>query len=450
VAGRFLTFVQNYSSLFIPYRKDVSDKARHYLCGLMQAGTRKNMERMVEVVPGSDHQAIQQFISDSPWSAREVIDRVAQDADKIIGDEKEAFLLIDETSFAKKGKMSVGVARQWLGRLGKVDNGQVSVFTALCNGNNVTPTDVRLYLPEEWTDDKERCLKAKIPEADIEFKTKEQLALDMVVHARKLGLKFGCVGADAGYGKDLNFSYNLESLNETFLIDIHKDQHIYLNNPKPYVPKGKGRGRKPSKLKSDEEPIRVDKWVAQQPENAWSKNVVRHSTKGPLTYEYLHSRIWVWNKKDTKAHKWHLIIRRDSDSHSDYKFSLSNSAATTSLKRLAFMQCQRFWVERTFEDAKSECGMADYQLRGWIGWHHHMAMVMMAMLFMLTERIRNKEQYPLLSCSDIETLLAHFLPRRDTTVNEVINQMHIRHKQRQATIDSAFRKWHQNRQKPSG
>jgi len=129
-----------------------------------------------------------------------VIDCIAQDADKIIGDEKEAFLLIDETPFAKKGKMSVGVARQWLGRLGKVDNGQVSVFTALCNGNNVTPTDVRLYLPEEWTDDKERFLKAKIPEKDIEFKSKEQLALDMVVHARELGLKFGCVGADAGYG----------------------------------------------------------------------------------------------------------------------------------------------------------------------------------------------------------------------------------------------------------
>ncbi len=94
--------------------------------------------------------------------------------------------------------------------------------------------------------------------------------------------------------------------------------------------------------------------------------------------------------------------------------------------------------------------MADYQLRGWIGWHHHMALVMMAMLFMLTERISNKEQYPLLSCSDIETLLAHFLPRRDITVDAVINQMHIRHKQRQASIDSAFRKWHKNRQNPSG
>lgn len=450
MAGRFLKFVKNYSSLFNLSTKDVSDKARHYVCGLVQAGTRKNMERMAEVVPDSDHQAIQHFISDSPWSARDAIDLVAQDADTVLGDEKEAFLLLDETSFAKKGKMSVGVARQWLGRLGKTDNGQVAVFAALCNGNYVTPTDVRLYLPREWTNDKQRCLNAKIPEEDIQFKTKEQLALDMVVHARELGLRFGCVGADAGYGKNLNFSYELESLNETFLVDIHKDQHIYLNDPNPYVPESKGAGRKPSKFKSEEKPIRVDKWVAKQPEDAWVKIIVRHSTKGPLTYEYLHSRIWVWDKKESNGHEWHLIVRRNPDSPSDYKFSFSNAPATTSLNKLAFMQCQRFWIERTFEDAKSECGMADYQLRGWIGWHHHMALVMMAMLFMLTERTLNKEQYPLLSCSDIETLLVHFLPRRDVTVDEVIKQMDTRHKQRQATIDSAYRKWHQNQQKPSG
>jgi len=450
MAGRFLSFVKNYSSLFISYRKDVSDKARHYLCGLMQAGTRKNMERMVEVVPDSDHQAIQQFISDSRWSARAVIDCVAQDANKLIGDEKDAFLLIDETSFPKKGKKSVGVSRQWLGRLGKVDNGQVAVFTALCNGNNVTPTDVRLYLPEEWAKDKERCLAAKIPEEHIVCKPKEQLALEMVLHARELGLKFGCVGADAGYGKNLDFCYDLNSFNETFLIDVHRDQHIYEKDPSPYVPKNKGVGRKPSKFKTDVVSMRVDKWVSKQPETSWRKVTVRDSTKGPLIYDFLHARIWVWNKSKSKANKWHLIVRRNPISHSDYKFSLSNAPAATSIKRLAYMQCQRLWVERTFEDAKSECGMADYQLRGWLGWHHHMALVMLVMLFMLTERIHNKDQYPLLSCNDIETLLAHFLPRRDTTVDEVINQLDIRHKQRQASIDGASLNRHRKLHKPPG
>jgi len=104
------------------------------------------------------------------------------------------------------------------------------------------------------------------------------------------------------------------------------------------------------------------------------------------------------------------------------------------------MQSQRFWIERAIEDGKSECGMADYQMRSWLGWHHHMALVMMAMLFMLTERIRNRKEYPLLSCADIECLLARFLPRRDTNIDEVIAQMHIRHKRRQAAIDSANRR----------
>jgi len=121
MAGRFLSFVKSYSYLFTSYRKDVSDRARHYLCGLMQAGTRKDIERMVEVVPEYDHQAIQQFVSDSRWDVRTVMDQVPQDADELIGDEKNAFLLVNETCFAKKGKKSVGVARQWLGRFGKVE-----------------------------------------------------------------------------------------------------------------------------------------------------------------------------------------------------------------------------------------------------------------------------------------------------------------------------------------
>lgn len=103
------------------------------------------------------------------------------------------------------------------------------------------------------------------------------------------------------------------------------------------------------------------------------------------------------------------------------------------------MQSQRFWIERAFEDRKGECGMADYQLRGWVVWHHHMALVMMAMLFMLTERIANKEEYPVLTCADIECLLARFLPRRDTGVEQVIAQLEKRHQQRQAAIDSAGR-----------
>jgi SRSO17 transposase len=418
MAKRFLGFMESFSPLFISYRKDVSEKARHYLSGLMQAGTRKNMERMVEVVPESDHQAIHQFVSNSRWDTQAVLDRVSSNVDELIGDPKEACLLLDESGFVKKGKKSVGVARQWLGCVGKVDNGQVGVYAALCKGKEIALINTRLF----------------------EERSKEQLALEMVEDARRLNLRYGWIGADAGYGKGLGFMLQLDEMGEVFVTDIHTDQMIYEEEPCPYIPTGQGRGRRPSRFQVREKPVRVDKWVTRQPESSWRRVKIRRGTKGDLIYEVLTARVWLWKKGDATAHCWHLIVRRDAVRHNDYKYSLSNAPARTSRKRLGFMQGQRFWIERALEDAKSECGMADYQMRCWTGWHHHMALIMMAQLFMLTEKLHNKEQYPLLSCADIENLLARFLPRRDTDVEEVIQQLERRHKQRQAGINSAARK----------
>jgi SRSO17 transposase len=316
----------------------------------------------------------------------------------------------------------------------------------LCKGSSVTPIDARLYLPAEWVNDRERCLAAKVPPEKIIFKTKDELALDMVDNARKLGVKYKWVGADAGYyGKGLGFCLPLEERQQTFVVDIHSTQFIFTENPNPYLPSQNRVGRKTTLYKTDAKGIRVDKWVAAQPKSSWRNIVLRRSTKGDLTYEFLSTNLWVWQKGTSIAKKWRLIVRRDPGTHSEYKYSLSNVHAWTSLKRLAYMQSQRSWIERGLEDAKSECGMADYQLRGWVGWHHHIALVMMAMLFMCKERLINKEEYPLLSCSDIETLLASFLPRRNTTTEEVFRQMEFRHKQRQASIDSAARRKNQRK-----
>ena len=161
----------------------------------------------------------------------------------------------------------------------------------------------------------------------------------------------------------------------------------------------------------------------------------------------LQERVWVWDGEEEEAHCWHLIVKREIDSSEEIKYSLSNASEETSIERLAFMQGQRFWVERALQDAKSECGFDEYQVRGWNGWHHHITLGMMAMLFMLECRLLNKDEYPLLSCSDIQTLLKHFLPRRDVTVKEVLRQIEVRHRKRQSSIDSARRK---QRKKRSG
>lgn len=442
--------MNTFSDLFVSYRRDVSPVAGQYLNGLMQGGTRKNMERMEEAVPDSDHQSLHQFISNSTWDSQSVMDRVAEEADSIFENKSDSCLLIDESSFVKKGDKSVGVARQWLGCLGKVDNGQVGVFGSLCNGEHNVLIDGRLYLPIEWVDDKERCLKAKVPEEKIVFKTKDEIALEVVAHARDLGLSFGWVGADAGYGKGLSFCLDLEASKETFVVDIHSNQQIFEEEPVPYLPRATGKGRKPTLYKTDEKSMRVDKWALAQPASAWQRKTLRVGTKGTVTYEYLSKQVWVWKKGSDEVRLWHLIVRRDPESCSDYKYSFSNAPKNTSLKRLAFMQGQRYWIERSFEDGKNECGMADYQVRGWVGWHHHMALVMLAMLFMMEERIHNKKEHPLLSCSDIEILLSHFLPRRDTTKPEVIRQMKERHRRRQAAMESAAREKVKKRKKVPG
>ncbi len=405
----------------------------------MQA-TRKNMERMEEHVVGADDQALQYMLTDAQWDSKAVMDQVAQEVNQLLGGD-ESCLLLDESGFEKKGEHSVGVARQWNGRLGKVDNCQVGVFAALGCGTRVSLIDFRLYLPESWSKDALRCKKMGIPESFRAFKTKSELALEMVRHQRHQGIQFAWVGADGGYGKEPAFLRGLDDMDEIFVVDVHKDQLIYLEDPQPVIPQKKNkRGKKTSRYQAQTQSVRVDDWKKAQPEEAWQRYKLRDSTKGELVVEILHQRVWLWDKNGPNAHHWHLIVRRELNSPETCKYTLSNAPAETSTQQLAQMQGQRFWIERAFEDGKSESGIADYQARKWRSWHHHMALVSMAMLFMAEERELHRDEMPLLSCNDIEILLRTFLPRRDIDPDEVVRQMEKRHRRRQASIDNAFNK----------
>lgn len=416
---------------------NVVEPAQQYLCGLMQA-EKRNMERMVEAVPDSDYQVLQNFLTHSSWDYRPVMDRVARNADALVGGEIGTGLYIDESAFAKKGDQSVGVARQWNGRLGKQDNCQVGVFGALGRGDRVSLIDARLYLPKEWTDNPRRCDQADVPRAEQTHRTKLELAQQIVQHARATGVRFEWVGVDGAYGQSLEFLQSLQAQGETFLAEIHSDRHIYLTDPAPYLPP-QSLGRPRVRYHSDAQPIEVRKWVKRQPASRWRKRTLRNATKGDLVVEVMHQRVWLWDKYSPTAHCWHLIIRREVGSTGTLKYSLSNAPAKTSVRKLARMQAQRFWIERAFQDAKSHIGMAHYQARQWPSWHRHMALVMMAMLFMLQERLEHSDTHPLLSCYDIQILLATSLPDRRASQEEVLRQMQVRHQQRQALIDSANR-----------
>jgi len=238
---RLLQFCGEYSGHFRSRTRDISSKSQQYLSGLMQA-KRKNMERMSEVVPDSSDQSLQHFLSNSNWDERAVLDQVAMEADTLIGGGQNTGLIIDESYFAKKGVKSVGVARQWNGRLGKVDNCQVGVFAALSRGKFATLIDGRLYLPRKWVEDLDRCNASNVPVESQIMKSKSDLALEIVRHNRKLGVSFSWVGMDGGCGKEPAFLRALDDDGETFVADVHKDQLIYLEDPSLPFPRRHLRG----------------------------------------------------------------------------------------------------------------------------------------------------------------------------------------------------------------
>jgi hypothetical protein len=186
--------------------------------------------------------------------------------------------------------------------------------------------------------------------------------------------------------------------------------------------------------------MRVDTWIKKQCVGSWKRVAIRDSTKGRIFVDIWHRMIWLWDGKETEARKWHLIVRREVNSPEKIKYSLSNAPHDTPTERLAFMQAQRYWVERPFQDAKNQCGMGEYQARGWTAWHHHMSMVMLAMLFMLEQRMNYQVDIPLLSCADVTGFLKYILPKRDITEDEMLRQLEVRHRKRQASIDAAYKK----------
>ncbi len=432
-----MKFCGNYRSYFNVARHNVSDKARCYAFGLMMVAKRKNMERMEEYVPDYNYQAQQQFISNSPWDDEGLRTQIAQDVNKLIGGDESA-LIIDESCFAKKGDKSVGVARQWDGRRGKTDNCQVGVFAALSNGQRASLVDERLYLPKGWTENNQRCKTAGIPEEQWEFHTKTELALDMIDASVVHKLNYGWVGLDGGYGKCPWLLRAIDDRDIVFVADVHSDQVMYSSDPAPYVPEKKtSRGRKPSKLRTDEKGVTVKKHFADFPDESWEKIQLETQTRGQVTVHAAAQRVWFWDSEEEVARQWWVVCVKDNN---EKKYFVSNLLEGEPLASLVLKQSVRFWIERAFQDAKTSVGMADYQVRGWKAWHHHMSMVMMGMLFMLEERILNEKEVELLSCQDIVELLNHYLPRADVTEEEVLRNMQRRHRKRKAAIESARRK----------
>jgi SRSO17 transposase len=443
MARRFVQMCGDYSHHFVVRGKDVSLHARHFLSGLLGAQRRKNIERIEGDVAGSDYQGMQQFISDSPWSHESLMDQVAREADGLLGGHRDTALLFDESSFAKKGTASVGVQRQYCGRLGKTENCQTAVFACLGRGRHAAIVDMRLFLPDSWAQDPERCAKAKVPEDKRQHLTKTELALQMARAARERGSSHAWIGGDEVYGNNQRFCADLEDMGETFLMDVAHNTMVWISDPRPAVLSGlsTAKGGRPRTVASPTNDgarsIKVSELVAAEFEAGNRRLTIRESTQGPLTAEVWATEVWLWDGRHGEVRRRILVARRESGV---YKYSLTNAPSDTSWERLAYMQAQRFWIEQAFKEAKGELGMAHYEVRGWRGWHHHMALVALAQLFTVRERVAAALDVPLLSARDIVELLAYYLPRRTRDEQEVFRQMQERHQRRRSAAESHQRR----------
>jgi SRSO17 transposase len=434
----FKTFKTRFGILFQAGTRDNSPVAERYLHGLMQA-EHCTFAEMAEVVENGCEQQFQHFISNSPWKHEPVLTKIAQDADRLLGGKPSSCLVIDESSFPKQGACSVGVARLWSGRLGKVDNCQVAVFGVLTDGQCHVPIDARLYLPKEWTEDAARCDAVGIPAEARDLKAKSRLALEIVRQARANGVRFAWSGYDAGYGKEPAFLRSLEADGEIFVADVQKTQRVWLERPEIVVSEPKGQQKCRPQKQASGLPVTVENFAKGLRPDDWTRCELRDSTRGKLRVDIATRRVWLWDGDEETPRCWHLIVRREVCSVKTIKYSLSNAPAETPLLQLAQMQGQRYWVERTFEDSKGECGLADYQAVGWKAWHHHVVMVMLAMLFIAEQRVAHLPVLDLLTPRDIVDILKETLPRKPEGVNALVARINKRHDQRYGAIQSRCR-----------
>jgi SRSO17 transposase len=394
----------------------------------------------------SNEQSLSHFISNSPWDDEALREVIAKDAvDLLSKDGTTGCLIIDESGIPKQGRDSVGVSRQYCGRIGKVDNCQVGVFLAYCSSDlESTLIDTRLYLPESWCNDSKRCDKAGIPEDHRQFKMKTELALELILNARDKGIKFEFASMDGFYGESPWLLSAMENENIIYMADIACDTRVYLEYPKLGIPERQGdKGRLPSKIAVLEgKPIAV-KDLLNSSNVAWKTLKIRDTQRGELWIHF--SALRVWRIVDGIPHPkavW-LAIRKELDG-SGIKYSLCNAPESISLEVLAEWQSRRYWVERSLEDAKGLSGLDEYQFLGWKAWYHHMTMIMLAMLFLHTLKNELSSKAPLFSLQDAKRILEQVMPKKALTREETIDLIYNNHSNRYSSRESSLKKQKQS------
>jgi SRSO17 transposase len=415
-AARLLKLHGRFAPLF--GRHEPQEHSWGYLRGLLLADGRKSVEPMaLHFGAPSEEQAKiaqrfalawQRFLTVSPWEAQAVQQEIqAVFNEEFVPTAQEWPIgtvgVIDGSGFVKRGTESVGVERQWCGRLGKKENCQVGVFLLGVTPAGTALLDHQLYLPETWAADADRRKKTRIP-AEIAFQTKPEIAATLWSRS---SVAFDWLTADEEFGRDGAFLDALESAGEgrpqRYLVEVPANTTVWPDKPLRKTP--------------DELVWQVSLLAHTLPRKAWRVIQLREGAKGPLVFEFARLRVWSVRHRRAGPQLW-LLIRRSLEAVPEVKYYLSNAEADVPLETMALVTGSRWRVEEFLEDAKGQLGMADYEARSWTSWHHHMSLVALAHLYVVQTRRDLGRKVPDLTIDMAMRLLRAALPRPQLSLEE--------------------------------
>ena len=375
--NRLTEFLQRYLPLF--YRSEQRENATIVIQGLLSGLQRKTCEPIARE-HGVNRKPIQSFVGCGAWDDEAVMAELRRHVMEHLAD-PEAVLVIDPSAFVKRGTESCGVKRQWCGRWAAVENCQVGVFLCYATARGHAPLDRKLYLPKEWAEDSERRKKCHVPD-DVVFLERWRIGLEMVDRCRTEGLRHGWVSGDDELGRASEFRAALRSREERYVLDVPCNTRIRDLEARPR--RRAGRGRRPKAPF-----VSVSKWVARQAPSAWVKVSLRPGSKEPLEVEALTRRV---QTRGTQQHvgpeERLLVVRWSEHGKPKISYSLSNAPSQVPIEPLTRAHARRQEIEQMLEEAKGEAGLGHYEVRSWVGWHHHITLALLTLWFLLLEKQR--------------------------------------------------------------
>lgn len=399
VAG-FIDELQEFQSLFHDCFPRSEPRAHffNYMVGQLSPLERKSIEPMALRVPGGSVRGLQRFLSEVPWDEEHMRWTYHQLVAEEMG-EPDGVLIFDETGFVKKGTDSVGVARQYCGTLGKVENCQVGVFAGYASRQGYALVDKRLFLPEVWWTDAyaARRTKCHVPD-ELTFQSKPQLAaamLEAMAHEELLPFKY--IVADCLYGNSPTFLDAVDAcVGRTALVAVSSETRCWLQRPQTEAKSYKYKGEAHAKrvvVDPDSAPSTVAAVAASLPASRWYRRQVSEGTKGPITYAFARQRVTLCKDGLPDRTVW-LVIKRTLGAEPSYTYAISNAPASIPLSTFVWLSGLRWAVEQCFEEGKTELGMDHYEIRKYTGWHHHMLTTMLAHFFLWHLKLRLGKKSP--------------------------------------------------------